>query len=98
MDENMMMSYREQEAARQERLTEAGTMPPCPLCQKPRVQRSDYIRCNPCGVNWLNGEDIDKNPKVERWNQMLNAARSRGTQHSGGDQRGFAPNATDEKP
>lgn len=29
---------------------------PCPFCQMPRSQRSDYIRCQPCGVNWLAGE------------------------------------------
>lgn len=38
-----------------ERLNEAGTEPPCPLCQRPRVRRSSYVRCNPCGANWFDG-------------------------------------------
>lgn len=39
---------------------------PCPFCGKPRSQRSDYIRCTPCGMNWLQGEDLDRNPKLSR--------------------------------
>lgn len=37
---------------------EGGTLTdlPCPFCGKPRSQRSDYIRCQPCGVNWLDEE------------------------------------------
>lgn len=42
--------------SREERLNEVGTEPDCPLCGKPRVSRSDYIRCNPCGVSWLQEE------------------------------------------
>jgi ribosomal protein L37AE/L43A len=61
-----MMTPDEQEAARQERLNEVGTMPPCPFCHRPRVERSGYIRCNPCGKNWLNGEDITKDPRASR--------------------------------
>lgn len=64
------------EQARQAYLNEVGTMPPCPFCQKPRVQRSDYVRCNPCGINWLAGEDLNRNPKAERWEKFLAAARS----------------------
>ena len=48
-----MLTYEEQELNRQDRLNEQGTEPRCPFCQRPRVLRSDYIRCNPCGVNWL---------------------------------------------
>jgi ribosomal protein L37AE/L43A len=51
-----MLSYEEQEANRLERINELGTEPPCPFCKRPRVERTDYIRCNPCGVNWLNEE------------------------------------------
>lgn len=54
------MMLEEQEAARQARLNEVGTMPPCPFCSRPRVERSDYIRCNPCGVNWIEGTDWSK--------------------------------------
>jgi len=39
---------------------------PCPLCSLPRSQRSDYIRCSPCGVNWLKGEDPQKDPRLSR--------------------------------
>ena len=40
----------------EERMSEVGTEPDCPFCLKPRVSRSDYIRCNGCGVNWLDSE------------------------------------------
>ena len=58
-------------STREERLAEVGTEPPCPFCQKPRVSRSDYIRCNPCGVNWSNDEMhlpnyLDRDPRVAR--------------------------------
>jgi ribosomal protein L37AE/L43A len=45
-----------------ERLAEAGSEPPCPFCRKPRVLRSDYIRCHRCGMNWLEGQDISRHP------------------------------------
>lgn len=61
-----MEAIEERELARRERLSEVGILPPCPFCQKPRVQRSDYIRCNPCGINWLSGEDISKDPRASR--------------------------------
>lgn len=51
-----MLTYEQQEENRRERLAEVGTEPPCPFCGNPRVGRSDYLRCNPCGVNWLNEE------------------------------------------
>lgn len=43
--------------------TEQGTEPDCPFCGTPRVRRSDYIRCNPCGVNWLDEERDLKDSK-----------------------------------
>jgi Zn-finger nucleic acid-binding protein len=70
-----MLTYEQQEQNRQDRLSEVGTLPPCPMCGVLRVQRTDYIRCNPCGVNWLNGEDLDKNPKIARYKQMLEEQR-----------------------
>ncbi len=71
MENYKMMTLEEQEAARQERLNEKGTEPPCPWCERPRVRRSDYIRCNPCATNWINGEDISKDPRAERRVAML---------------------------
>lgn len=61
-----MLTFAEQEAMRAQALSEVGTMPPCPMCQRPRVQRSDYVRCNPCGMNWLNGEDITRDARLSR--------------------------------
>jgi hypothetical protein len=61
-----MATYAEQEAERRERLAEVGAMPPCPICLRPRVQRSDYVRCNPCGLNWLKGDDMDRSPRASR--------------------------------
>jgi len=48
---------------------------PCPFCQRPRSQRSDYIRCTPCGINWSAGEDLGRNPKVERFQKMVDSQR-----------------------
>jgi hypothetical protein len=45
--------YEHQEAMREEARAEPGTEPPCPWCGRPRVLRSNYVRCLPCGVNWL---------------------------------------------
>jgi hypothetical protein len=66
-----MMTAEEAEAERQKRLAEVGTGPECPFCQKPRVLRSDYLRCNPCGVNWLMEEMhlpnyLNRNPSAAR--------------------------------
>lgn len=57
--------------ARQVAVNELGTMPPCPFCERPRVQRSNYIRCNPCGTNWLQEEMdlpnyLNRNPAAAR--------------------------------
>ena len=53
---------------REQRLAEVGSEPPCPRCGKPRVSRSTYIRCNPCGANWspAEGGDITKDPRLSR--------------------------------
>jgi ribosomal protein L37AE/L43A len=50
---------------REQRLGELGSEPPCPQCGKPRVSRSSYIRCNPCGMNWGEGQDIFKHPHMK---------------------------------
>ena len=53
-----MLTAQEQEELRKQRINEQGTELPCPFCHKPRVDRPNggYIRCNQCGVNWLNEE------------------------------------------
>ena len=56
---------------RRQLATEVGTEPPCPFCGQRRVRRSDYIRCRPCSVNWIDGEDIDRDPRIERNEKML---------------------------
>lgn len=48
-----------------ERLNEAGSELPCPFCQKPRVARSTYIRCNLCGMNWGKEQDIFRHPHTK---------------------------------
>ena len=50
------LTIQQQESERQARLNEPGTGPACPFCHLPRQERSDYLRCNPCGVNWLDEE------------------------------------------
>lgn len=42
---------------------EPGTLQPCPMCGTPLCQRSVYVRCNPCGLNWENGSDLTKHPR-----------------------------------
>jgi len=59
------------QTSRAERLAEAGTEPDCPFCQRPRVLRSDYIRCNRCGINWLAEEMhlpdyLNRDPRIAR--------------------------------
>ncbi len=54
---------------------------PCPMCGRPRSQRSDYIRCTPCATNWLAGEDRTKDPRLSRepylsWKINQGGARS----------------------
>jgi ribosomal protein L37AE/L43A len=61
-----LTARQEQDEARRERLAEVGTEPPCPFCKRPRVKRSDYTRCNPCGLNWIQGEDLTKDPRASR--------------------------------
>lgn len=66
MDTAQLMSQ-----TREQRLNEVGTEPMCPFCGIPRVLRSDYIRCNKCGVNWLAEEMhlpdyLNRDPRVAR--------------------------------
>lgn len=65
------MTEAQQIEARQFRMSEVGTEPNCPFCQKPRVERTSYIRCNQCGINWLNEEMhlpnyLERDPRVAR--------------------------------
>ena len=53
--------------AKEQRLAEyrkGGDQEPCPFCSTPRFQRSDYIRCCVCGINWLKGDALDKDPRL----------------------------------
>ena len=51
-----------------------GELSACPFCKVPRSQRSGYVRCCGCGINWLPGEDLDKNPTVQRFKDMVASA------------------------
>jgi len=51
-------------STREQRLAEVGAEPASPFCGRPRVKRSSYIRCNPCGMNWSDGQDIFKHPHM----------------------------------
>lgn len=72
----MELSQASIQEARQAVMDETGDMPPCPFCQRARVQRSDYVRCCRCGVNWLDGEDLSKDPRSERYRQMVEVGRA----------------------
>jgi hypothetical protein len=52
-------------------LKRGGSESPCPFCGLPRVKRSDYIRCCRCGINWINGEALDKDPRSERMRKLV---------------------------
>lgn len=41
-----------------------GSLSPCPFCKTPRHERSVYVRCNPCGLNWELGADLNKHPRA----------------------------------
>jgi hypothetical protein len=43
-----------------------GTLEPCPYCKLPRCERSSYIRCSRCGINWSLGTDLSKHPHSVR--------------------------------
>ena len=67
----MDMSQADIQASRQAVMDETGDMPPCPFCQRARVQRSDYLRCCRCGINWLDSEMhfrgyLNRNPAAGR--------------------------------
>lgn len=47
-------------------MAHGGDREPCPFCGVPRCQRSDYIRCMQCGINWLDGEDLSRDPYFSR--------------------------------
>jgi predicted RNA-binding Zn-ribbon protein involved in translation (DUF1610 family) len=71
MEAQRMLTREEQEAMRQAAMNEPGTEPPCPFCGRARVLRSDYIRCLPCGINWLSEEMglpdyLNLDPRVAR--------------------------------
>lgn len=74
LDQKTML-VEEQEEMRQIRLGEKGIESPCPFCKRPRVKRSDYVRCNPCGLNWLDGEDLTKDPQLSRRQKSVVPAR-----------------------
>ena len=43
------------------------------------AKRSDYVRCTPCGMNWLDGEDLTKDPRLSR-EPYLSNVRNRAIQ------------------
>lgn len=61
---------------RMKEITEGGTLSPCPMCGLPRCERSNYIRCSKCGVNWLNENRrldryLDRNPCSAQWDEFI---------------------------
>jgi hypothetical protein len=72
LEKMVVMTDGEREARRQAVLNELGKEPPCPFCGRPRVARSSYIRCQRCGINWLDEEMglrdyLNRNPSACRW-------------------------------
>ena len=48
-----------------------GKLSPCPCCGTPRFQMSDFIRCHVCSLNWVPGEDLNRNLRIERYEKMV---------------------------
>lgn len=42
--------------------TVGGGLAPCPICGVPRSQRTSYIRCSKCGINWDATDDLGRHP------------------------------------
>ena len=87
---------------RKEYLNEVGTESPCPFCQRPRVRRSTYTRCNPCGTNWLDEENtfpeyLDQNPAVSRYARLMGKPKD-GTGKSKAGGASPAGSGTGEQP
>lgn len=51
-------------------IEKGGKLDPCPRCGVPRLQRSSYIRCAGCALNWMPGENLDRDPRIERFEKM----------------------------
>lgn len=84
MEMQKMLTREEQDAMRQAAMDEPGTEPPCPFCGRQRVNRPSYIRCNPCGVNWLNEEMnlpdyLNLDPRVSRQRAARTGSATRPT-------------------
>ena len=84
MESQKMLTREEQDRMRVEAVNELGTEPQCPFCGRPRVSRSSYIRCNGCGVNWLDEEMglpnyLDLDPRVARARNVRTATGTRPT-------------------
>ena len=47
-------------------LEHRGSEAPCPFCGLPRCERSDYIRCSRCGINWCEGDNLDIHPHLSK--------------------------------
>ena len=45
-------------------IAHGGSEAPCPFCGLPRCQRSDYIRCSRCAINWSPGLELDRDPRL----------------------------------
>jgi uncharacterized Zn finger protein (UPF0148 family) len=52
-------------------IAKGGDQLPCPFCKLPRVKRNSYIRCARCGINWLEGEALDKDPRAARQRKLI---------------------------
>ena len=61
-------------------IEKGGKLSPCPCCGVPRVQRSNYIRCCACAVNWMAGENLDRDPRIARFEKMKAGQPSKGKQ------------------
>jgi len=58
--------------------TVGGGLSECPFCGVPRSKRSDYVRCSRCGINWLEGEDLGKHPKIDRFLKVVEQSAKQG--------------------
>lgn len=88
----IMLEEPDREALREQRRNEVGNESPCPFCKIRRVRRTDYTRCNQCGVNWLDEENtfpvyLDQDPRISRHARYMAEVRA----GSGPSKDGGAP-------
>jgi hypothetical protein len=91
LSKGIMLEEPDREVLREQRRNEPGSESPCPFCKRPRVRRDvgRYVRCNPCGINWLDEENIfpeylDQDPTISRHARVMAEGMGSSVKSKGG--------------